>query len=240
MFNKLLGVPIKLWSQMNILEHQIHGTVIQPNSFNELFAEVTKPSGKYNHRVWMWRGQSNIEWRIDSSAYRRLISSTNYQGQGINKALISYEETLLSQATHKGYRYENGRELSDFELLAKLQHHGAATRLVDFTRNALVGLWFGCNENAESPGILIGYDSYYLEGHEKTIENRPYSEVIDGLADKNPVTWEAPVVSERIAAQHSQFIYSNVLDHKSGSLAFPDDEAAYRKFEIIPKVKKKH
>ncbi len=30
--------------------------------------------------------------------------------------------------------FENGRTLSDFELLAKLQHHGAATRLIDVSK----------------------------------------------------------------------------------------------------------
>jgi hypothetical protein len=223
---------------MKVSEHQLHGNIINPDNFNELFAEITQPSGKFSHRVWMWRGQSNIEWRIDSSAYRRLIASTNYQGNDINKALISYEETLLNQATHRGYRYDGGRELTDFELLAKLQHHGAATRLVDFTRNALIGLWFACNENTEKSGILIGYDSHYLTGHEKEIEKRPYNEVIENLAHINPVTWEAPGVSARIAAQHSQFIYSNILDHKSGSLALPSDEEAYRKFQITAEVKK--
>ena len=36
------------------------------------------------------------------------------------------------------------RQLSDLELLAELQHFGAATCLIDFSRSALVALWFAC------------------------------------------------------------------------------------------------
>ena len=222
---------------MKEINHNIHGKVLKPASFNELLAEVSKPSGKYNHRVWMWRGQSEIDWRLDSSAFRRLKASSSLHEKDINKALISYEKTLLQHATHRGYRFESGRELSDFELLAKLQHHGAATRLVDFTRNALIGIWFACNENQERSGLLVGYDSWYIEGYEKELEARTYDEVIEDLSDVNPVTWEPPGVSSRIAVQHSQFMYSKVFDSLSGSLATPDDAKAFRKYELSKKVK---
>jgi len=222
---------------MKEINHHIHGKMMKPASFNELLMEVSKPSGKYKHRVWMWRGQSDIKWRLDSSAFRRLKVSLNFKEEDINESLISYEKTLLQHATHKGYRFENGRELSDFELLAKLQHHGAATRLVDFTRNALIGIWFACNENTDKSGLLVGYDSWYLEGYEKELETRTYDEVIAALSDRNPVTWEPPSVSSRVAVQHSQFIYSNVFDNPSGSLATPNDKKAFRKYELSKKVK---
>ncbi len=222
---------------MREIEHNLHGKVLRPASFNELLSEVSKPSGKHHHRVWMWRGQSNIDWRIDSSAYRRLIPSSGYKSGDLNNDLIRYEKTLLEHATHRGYRFENGRVLSDFELLAKLQHHGAATRLVDFTRNVLIGLWFASSENANQSGLLIGYDSWYIEGHEKQLESRPYDEVINEIGDRNPVTWEPPGVSSRIAVQHSQFMYSKVFDSPHGSLVLPHDESAYRRYEISKKVK---
>lgn len=185
----------------------------------------------------MWRGQSDIDWGLNSSAYRRLKASSNYQTNDVNENISSYETTLLQQATHRGFRQEGSRELTDFELLAKLQHHGAATRLVDFSRNALIGIWFACNENPDKSGFLAGFDSWYLEGYEKEPETRSYKDVIDALGDKNPVTWEPPGVSSRIAVQHSQFIYSKVIESPSGSLITPDDDKAYRRFEITKKVK---
>ncbi|NRF16336.1 FRG domain-containing protein [Vibrio coralliilyticus] len=221
---------------MKQVEHHLHGSVLKPESFSELLANVCEPSGEHQHRVWMWRGQSDIDWRLDSSAYRRLKNSSGYKPSDPNQAMISYEKTLLQHATHRGYRYENGKELSDFELLAKLQHHGAATRLVDFTRNALIGIWFACSENAQKSGLLVAFDTWYLEGYEKELEIRTYGEIVDDFRD-DPITWESPSVSARITAQHSQFIYSKVMQCSSGSLAFPSDESAYRKFELTPELK---
>lgn len=208
-----------------------------PASFSDLIADVSKPSGKHNHRVWMWRGQSDVNWRIDSSAYRRLVASSNHQTKDKNNNLISYEKDLLEQATHRGFRHENGRALTDFELLAKLQHHGAATRLMDFTRNALIGLWFTCCENINKSGLLIGLDSWYLQGYERELETRNYDEIVSKLLDdESPTTWEPPNISSRIAVQHSQFIYSSVANSLSGSLKLPEGKA-FRKFKITPSIK---
>lgn len=222
---------------MKELDHKIHGKILRPASFQELFSQICLPSGKYNHRVWMWRGQSDVSWRIDSSAYRRLKSSSNYQTGDSEKDLIRYESNLLQHATHRGYRYSEGRVLTDIELLARLQHHGAATRLVDFTRNALVGLWFACAENIRKSGLLIGFDTWYLGGHEKELENRSYEEIVADLGDYPLITWEPPGISPRIAVQHSQLIYSAVSNSSRGSLVFPE-ESAFRLFEITPKLKR--
>lgn len=70
--------------------------------------------------------------------------------------MVFYETSLLRHARHKGFDTENGKILTDFELLAKLQHHGAATRLVDFSKNVLVALWFAIQDNKEETGLLTG------------------------------------------------------------------------------------
>ena len=46
------------------------------------------------------------------------------------------------------------------ELLAYLQHHGAVTCLLDFTRNALVALWFACEDSHRE---FEGYDPEIVE-----------------------------------------------------------------------------
>ncbi|EOC1425195.1 FRG domain-containing protein [Cronobacter dublinensis] len=40
--------------------------------------------------------------------------------------------------------------------MAKLQHHGAATRLMDFPRSLLVALWFACFSEPNETGLLLG------------------------------------------------------------------------------------
>ena len=49
-------------------------------------------------------------------------------------------------------------ELCDLELLADLQHYGAATCLIDFTQSPLTALWFACKDedNLGKDGKVIG------------------------------------------------------------------------------------
>lgn len=60
----------------------------------------------------------------------------------INKDLI--DETIL-----RGYNERNGRQLSHLEMLAELQHHGAATCLIDFSYSAQIALWFACGQDSK-------------------------------------------------------------------------------------------
>ena len=146
------------------------GEIPQPSTFQELIETVIEAPSNHNY-IRMWRWQADINWSIDNAAYRRLAS--------LNKPIkeqdiIWYEESLLARATHHGYRVMNGQELSDLELLARLQHHGAATRLIDATRSALVALWFSVSSQIDTTGALIGIHRDYLGAHESIPEKKNY------------------------------------------------------------------
>ena len=216
---------------MKYINSDVFGKVQQPASFNELIKIITTCSISSNS-TRMWRGQGNIEWPIHSSAFRRIKPSSE-------KDMIRYEERLLEQATHKGYRFHNGIELSDMDLLARLQHHGAATRLVDTSRNALVALWFCCSDEINKTGTLIGVHSHHLGGYEGESETELYSEVMKDLNEiSHPVTWEPPALSNRVTSQNSQFLYSDMSNDKWGSLKLPRDEGVTLILAINPFLKK--
>lgn len=108
--------------------------------------------------VYAYRGQSSAEWSLHSAATRRL---TENLGDGaliapeFSKVYIDYHrETLVDAARTRGFGIETGRDISDLQLLAKLQHFGAATGLLDFTWNPLVALWFASRES-DSDGRLF-------------------------------------------------------------------------------------
>lgn len=205
---------------------------MQPRSFDDLFKAITTGNTEESDFITrMWRGQGDVNWPVHSSAYRRM----KYRYQG---AMENYETNLLNHATHRGYRFVDGRELSDMELLARLQHHGAATRLLDTSRNALVGLWFCCVSEPEKTGSLIGIHTDHLGGYEGEPEFRPYKEVMAGLEGMNyPMTWEPPSITGRIAAQHSQFIFSELMNDKWGSVALPKQDGATHIYAITPDLK---
>ena len=228
---------------MKVFESEIYGNCPQPETFNELVELITNletDDHDTNRRfvpVRMWRGQSQIAWKIDSSALRRIQIRRDFKDT--ERELRFYEERLLKHATHKGFRIQDGRELSDLELLAKLQHHGAATRLVDFSRNAFIGLWFATNYDPEKTGILIGIHAHYIGGQESRLEEGNYKEIIDKCSKyEHPQVFESPSVSPRIASQHAQFLYSKVSSAKTGTLQIPKKPEANIFIAISPKFKK--
>ena len=113
--------------------------------------ELTGSEGNY-----AYRGQENAKWEVESGAFRRLDPRLNFENihpVDAQEIFISFhEEELLEPARMDGYGVEEGQDLSDLELLAQLQHYGAATCLIDFTRNFLVAMWFACQPPEEKDG----------------------------------------------------------------------------------------
>lgn len=211
------------------------GEMQEPESINELLDVVFDSDDPV---VFMWRGQSDAAWPIHSGAFRRHVAD---RGTSPNrKGLKFYEKYLLERARHRGFDVVGGRRLSDLELLARLQHHGAATRLVDFTRSALVAVFFACEQHASTTGALLGFHTTYLRGHEGNLDERPYEEIEAKLQETDyPVTWQPPGVSARIAAQGSQFLYSRLSSEPKGSLEVPKKTNSFIAIAISPAMKKR-
>ena len=106
-----------------------------------------KKSTKY-----LFRGVSNVGYKIDASAYRRVKKG----GGGDEKPDEDFERFLqlnrdmISDARFRGHDWKNGRKFEDLEVLAEFQHYGAATCLIDFTYNPLVALWFACKPESDN------------------------------------------------------------------------------------------
>lgn len=78
--------------------------------------------------------------RIRSGAAVRLSES----GKKYHYAqYIAYIKGLISSAKAKFPR-NYGSRLTDLDILADLQHNGAATCLVDFSKNILISIWHAC------------------------------------------------------------------------------------------------
>ena len=108
--------------------------------YEEELANIVKKWG--DNAVLAFRGQSDAKWPLNSSAQRRLPDDRN------EISMIEYlNEHLLKPARREGYDHQENKEpMNDLELLAALQHQGAATCLIDFTTNFHIALWFACQE----------------------------------------------------------------------------------------------
>ena len=104
-----------------------------------------------NQRIF--RGQSDASWPLASAAARRIDETQKLADKGGEESEIAsaklldfkeYHRNLIKSARSRGHGHDGARELHDLEILAKLQHYGAATAFMDFTKNPYVALWFRC------------------------------------------------------------------------------------------------
>lgn len=183
----------------------------------EYLQEVSKIKAEWPNSTLVFRGQENEEWLLESSAERRLEKSFSSH-RITERSFIEYHEDLLNKCKLNNYDQREQKQLDDLELLADLQHHGAATCLVDFTHNALVALWFACKKSDENGKVFVvnkADEKTFLEVTD-TDKDKPVRDILKlkfktraGTLLDQPSFWhwKPAHLNERITAQHSLFIF---------------------------------
>ena len=175
----------------------------------ETLSEFIEWASQFNDGQYLFRGVSKDSYKIEASAYRRLITNKTAA------RLLKVNQELIEKAKSRGHDQKNSQRLSDLELLAELQHFGAATCLIDFSRNALVALWFACQPNStkeEANGKVFAVRSDDPIRF-KTVTPKLIEKDIDYFfkldeRGKHPLyQWEPKLQNNRIIAQHSVFVF---------------------------------
>ena len=153
----------------------------------------------------LYRGLSDARMALEASGYRRI--KTKEKPFPSMRLFHSYITELLERANLQGFRQKQGNNLSDLELLAELQHNGAATCLIDFTRNPLIALWFACQENLEKNGKVAVMKTDNIDAFDAVNYER-LSKPIKELFEKEKLwKWVPAPQNNRIVAQNSVFVF---------------------------------
>ena len=176
----------------------------------ETLSEFIEWASQFKDGQYLFRGVPNDNFEIEASAYRRLPEADS----GNPSKLLRINQRLIEDARSLGHDRKNGEQLSDLELLAELQHFGAATCLIDFTRSALDALWFAClknpKEEANGKVFAVRYDDV---ARLRTVTPKLIKEDINYFfqSDENgryPLyQWAPKLQNNRIIAQHSVFLF---------------------------------
>ena len=207
-----------------------------------------------------YRGQCCSSWGLVPGIVRRIkntysgINEVAESGLLFSLSLDSTMDLLESAKSSKHF----GHDECDLIILAKLQHYGAATPLLDFTNNQLVALYFACQpyeENGtESDGKVFSIN-YPDQVSSCSSPMRPVSDPseINIESDLSPDRhrgiwyWNTPVnmASERNKIQQSVFVFgwglywkysTNKLIEELKEIVILADSKKY----ILEELKEKH
>jgi hypothetical protein len=198
-------------------------------ALDEYLDRASALSDTWPDRKFVWRGVVDSHWALHSSLYRRAcVTEERHLLEGPSPAAIAtmaaYESRIFEEARRWGLQRTATDRLSALELLAALQHHAVPTRLLDFTHNAMVALWFAVEERYQADGAPLPD----VDGRVFAAEVRPIPEEwardVDvpwssGAPDdwlRDLYVWTPPPIDPRMTRQQGCFVFGGVPTTKGG------------------------
>ncbi|MCB9658666.1 MAG: FRG domain-containing protein [Sandaracinaceae bacterium] len=180
------------------------------------------PPASYVPWKFIWRGLGNANYALHSKMYRDISDDGRVRRTEIE--LRTEEAKLLRTARRTWHIGQSAQgRLSDLDVLAVIQHHEGATRLIDFSHNALVGLWFAVQDpkydGLKDSRVVVVDTSNTGAGVTRTSREVPsewhYKSELPWSEDwgehgRQALFWNASPIDPRMASQHGCFLFGPV------------------------------
>ena len=165
------GRPIDSWRQYQDL---CEALVPEPlDSTQQHFSSMSSYTVDDNQCVWVFRGQAK-DWPLRSSI-ERLSES------GLDTGSAEFD--ALNQFKRKAARHLDvlPKDEDTLAWLALMQHHGAPTRLLDWTFSGYVAAYFACRDCLKEDGVVYALNTTEIDNAR--------ARMIHAEREKNPSVW---------------------------------------------------
>jgi type I restriction enzyme M protein len=151
---------------------------------------------------WYFRGQRDAVWELRAALFRNMGDDDLAKRLELERLILQRIKALLAPILPF-------RPSSDLEWFMLAQHHGAPTRLLDWSRQALTALFFAVDENQDDRDA-----TFTCLRHDR----RPaYNLSIDEMQQAEQIEIALPSsVSDRITHQDSVFTVESNVTGKGG------------------------
>lgn len=107
-----------------------------------------------NQKDWIFRGHSSCFWHLEAGVHRLLKNA-----KPDLSSLINQERRFLNEFKRRARIFLQSSPSSDWEWMVLAQHFGLPTRMLDWTENPLVALYFAVKDRSQmsSDGVLYAY-----------------------------------------------------------------------------------
>ncbi|MBM3775648.1 MAG: FRG domain-containing protein [Acidobacteria bacterium] len=198
----------------------------------EHFLKVVTDAAYYN---WAFRGQSHESWSLFTALSRYFLDFRIDPG-----VWAKQEERILRIFKRKAHQHLDQPPAleDDFHWLAFMQHHGAPTRLLDFTWSPYVAAFFALARSL-GDGVVWALNPARISSADSTeMDPRvPGNFARHFLKGQKPFIWigEPHTMNRRLVAQAGTFVIPGVLDRPMEKILedYDDPESLMAKF-ILP------
>jgi len=159
---------------------------------------------------FVWRGVGDATCALYSSLAREYLK--RYPTLSDEGDLRQFEREIIEEARGWGLDWHSGGgRLAALELLAALQHYGVPTRLLDFTYNPFIALWFAVQGDDAIDGRVFAIDiSPRLVSRDQAIRPNPWWLDEEPSATSPWTTeswvWRPPPLEARMVRQEACFL----------------------------------
>ena len=147
-FEKIFLKKIK-WKKVNKMRKESAKSMSEIIKFVKTFEEILSAFTKKKYFTFFFRGQSDSEYKLTPSIFREK-----------NKKLLENEVGMNMEMLRKHPKIEGKYLDNNIISLLVCQHFGLPTRLLDWTLDLSVAVFFSCISNKNEDGRVLYLSPY--------------------------------------------------------------------------------